>query len=90
MVTSFDELQRRGPDAKGKIVVYNQPYTNYSAAVQYRMEGAVEAAKVGALASLIRSVASFSIYRLVIEFIRNALKNQGVPSKRSPYKIKTN
>uniref|UniRef100_A0A4W2HE87 Carboxypeptidase Q n=1 Tax=Bos indicus x Bos taurus TaxID=30522 RepID=A0A4W2HE87_BOBOX len=62
VVTSFDELQRRGPDAEGKIVVYNQPYTNYSAAVQYRMEGAVEAAKVGALASLIRSVASFSIY----------------------------
>ncbi|XP_070333464.1 carboxypeptidase Q isoform X2 [Odocoileus virginianus] len=62
VVTSFDELQRRGPDAKGKIVVYNQPYTNYSAAVQYRVEGAVEAAKVGALASLIRSVASFSIY----------------------------
>ncbi|XP_061295294.1 carboxypeptidase Q isoform X5 [Bos javanicus] len=65
VVTSFDELQRRGPDAEGKIVVYNQPYTNYSAAVQYRMEGAVEAAKVGALASLIRSVASFSIYRFM-------------------------
>lgn len=62
VVTSFDELQRRAPEARGKIVVYNQPYTNYSNTVKYRVRGAVEAAKVGALASLIRSVASFSIY----------------------------
>ncbi|XP_024905915.1 carboxypeptidase Q isoform X1 [Pteropus alecto] len=62
VVTSFDELQRRASEARGKIVVYNQPYTSYSRMVQYRVKGAVEAAKVGALASLIRSVASFSIY----------------------------
>ncbi|XP_014301431.1 carboxypeptidase Q [Myotis lucifugus] len=62
VVTSFDELRRRAQEARGKIVVYNQPYTNYSNTVKYRVQGAVEAAKVGALASLIRSVASFSIY----------------------------
>ncbi|XP_059528137.1 carboxypeptidase Q isoform X1 [Myotis daubentonii] len=62
VVTSFDELRRRAREARGKIVVYNQPYTNYSNTVKYRVQGAVEAAKVGALASLIRSVASFSIY----------------------------
>ncbi|XP_008579292.1 PREDICTED: carboxypeptidase Q [Galeopterus variegatus] len=62
VVTSFDELQRRAPEARGKIVVYNQPYVNYSRTVQYRILGAFEAAKAGALASLIRSVASFSIY----------------------------
>lgn len=62
-MTSFDELQRRASEAKGKIVVYNQPYTSYGITVQYRTQGAVEAAKVGAVASLIRSVASFSIYR---------------------------
>ncbi|EFB29089.1 hypothetical protein PANDA_009844 [Ailuropoda melanoleuca] len=66
VVTSFEELQRRAREARGKIVVYNQPYVNYSKTVQYRVQGAVEAAKVGALASLIRSVASFSVYRLVI------------------------
>ncbi|CAO2602567.1 Carboxypeptidase Q [Lemmus lemmus] len=64
VVTSFDELQRRASEAKGKIVVYNQPYTSYGITVQYRTQGAVEAAKVGAVASLIRSVAPFSIYRL--------------------------
>ncbi|XP_077732290.1 carboxypeptidase Q isoform X1 [Canis aureus] len=67
VVTSFEELQRRAPEARGKIVVYNQPYVNYSTTVQYRVQGAVEAAKVGALASLIRSVASFSIYRANVE-----------------------
>ncbi|XP_045416372.1 carboxypeptidase Q [Lemur catta] len=62
VVNSFDELRRRAPEAKGKIVVYNQPYLNYSRTVQYRFRGAVEAAKVGAVASLIRSVTPFSIY----------------------------
>ncbi|KAL1767713.1 carboxypeptidase Q [Sigmodon hispidus] len=62
VVTSFDELQRRASEARGKIIVYNQPYTSYEITVQYRVQGAVEAAKLGAVASLIRSVASFSIY----------------------------
>ncbi|XP_077023394.1 carboxypeptidase Q isoform X2 [Tamandua tetradactyla] len=62
VVTSFEELQRRASEARGKIVVYNQPYVNYSTTVQYRVRGAVEAAKVGALASLIRSVTPLSIY----------------------------
>ena len=83
VVTSFDELQRRAPEARGKIVVYNQPYSNYSRTVQYRVQGAVEAAKVRALASLIRSVASFSIYRLVVMFLWNAFKTPGFLWKRS-------
>ncbi|XP_043852211.1 carboxypeptidase Q [Dromiciops gliroides] len=62
VVSSFDELHRRASEATGKIVVYNQPYKGYGETVQYRVQGAVEAAKVGAVASLIRSVASFSIY----------------------------
>uniref|UniRef100_G1NHR0 Carboxypeptidase Q n=1 Tax=Meleagris gallopavo TaxID=9103 RepID=G1NHR0_MELGA len=61
VVASFDELHRRAQEAKGKIVVYNQPFITYGETVRYRSLGAVEAAKVGAVASLIRSVASFSI-----------------------------
>lgn len=63
VVSSFAELQSRAQEAKGKIVVYNQPYVSYGETVQYRSRGASEAAKVGAVASLIRSVASFSINR---------------------------
>lgn len=75
VVTSFDELQRRASEARGKIIVYNQPYISYGMTVQYRVHGAVEAAKVGAVASLIRSVASFSIYRWVVLFVWNIFKN---------------
>uniref|UniRef100_A0A8C3B5W3 Carboxypeptidase Q n=2 Tax=Anatinae TaxID=2068716 RepID=A0A8C3B5W3_CAIMO len=61
VVASFDELHRRAQEAKGKIVVYNQPFVTYGETVRYRSQGAVEAAKVGAVATLIRSIASFSI-----------------------------
>jgi hypothetical protein len=47
--------------AKGKIVVYNEEYHGYGETVQYRQFGAVEAAKVEGVASLIRSIAPFSI-----------------------------
>lgn len=61
VVTSFDELTRRAAEAKGKIVLFNAPFTNYGQTVQYRVNGASAAARVGARAALIRSVASNSI-----------------------------
>ncbi|KAJ8415744.1 hypothetical protein AAFF_G00403010 [Aldrovandia affinis] len=61
VVQSFDELKQRASEAKGKIVMYNQPFVSYEETAEYRAKGASEAAKVGALASLIRSVTPFSI-----------------------------
>lgn len=61
VVQSFDELKSRKSEAKGKIVVYNQPFVSYGETVAYRAFGASEAAKVGAVAALIRSVTPFSI-----------------------------
>ncbi|MCR4341209.1 MAG: M28 family metallopeptidase [Gemmatimonadaceae bacterium] len=61
VVTSFDELTARGDEARGKIVLFDVPFTNYGATVQYRSRGPVEAAKLGAVAVLIRSVASNSM-----------------------------
>lgn len=46
----------------GKIVVYNQECQDYPTCVQYRNDGASKAAEHGAVASLTRSIASFSIY----------------------------
>lgn len=46
---------------EGKIVVYNEPYVSYEETVKYRGYGAIEAAKLGAVATLIRSVTPFSI-----------------------------
>ncbi|KAL4616910.1 carboxypeptidase Q isoform X2 [Arapaima gigas] len=61
VVESFEELKRRAAEAKGKIIVYNQPFVSYGETVQYRAFGATEAAKIGAVASLIRSITPFSI-----------------------------
>ena len=61
VVTSFDDLKARGSEAKGKIVLFDVPFTNYGATVQYRGAGAVEAAKVGAVASMIRAVGPFGM-----------------------------
>lgn len=62
VVRSFDELKARASEAKGKIVVYNQDYVSYGITVAYRSRGAAEGAKVGAVATLIRSVTPFSLY----------------------------
>ena len=60
VVTSFDELKARAAEAKGKIVLYDVAFQSYGQAVAYRTNGAVEAARVGAVASLIRSVTPYS------------------------------
>ena len=60
VVDNFDELRRRSADAQGKIVLFNAPFTSYGATVQYRATGAIEAAKAGGVASLIRSVTPYS------------------------------
>ncbi|CAF1403507.1 unnamed protein product [Didymodactylos carnosus] len=69
VVQTFDELEQQCSKAKDKIVVYNsycdwslQPLQCYGVTVQYRSQGASRAAKCGALAALVKSAASFSIY----------------------------
>jgi carboxypeptidase Q len=61
VVNSFEDLKLRAKDANGKIVLYNVPFTTYGETVQYRYRGASEAAKVGGIASLIRSVGPYSM-----------------------------
>ena len=61
VVGSFDELTSRAAEAKGKIVLFDVPFTNYGQTVRYRGGAANAASKVGAVAALIRSVSSFSM-----------------------------
>jgi carboxypeptidase Q len=61
VVKSFADLTGRAGEAPGKIVLFNVPFTTYGETVAIRTRGAVEAAKVGAVASLIRSVTPFSM-----------------------------
>ena len=56
VVTSFDELEARASEAGGRIVVYNAPWEGYGRTVPYRATGPSRAAKLGAVAVLVRSV----------------------------------
>lgn len=56
VVASGDDLAQRSAEARGKIVLFNVPYTNYGETVAYRSGGARMAARHGAVAALVRSV----------------------------------
>ncbi len=58
VVDGEDALNARCADAVGKMVLWNVPFTTYGQTVKYRSQGAVLAARCGAVASLVRSVAS--------------------------------
>jgi len=65
-ISDFDELELRKDEIKGKIVFFNfefnqkvyDSFSSYGPAVNFRVNGAHRAAKYGALAVLVRSVAS--------------------------------
>jgi carboxypeptidase Q len=61
VVGSFDEFARRQSEAKGKIVLFDAPFVSYGETVRYRSAAASTAARAGAVAALIRSVAANSI-----------------------------
>jgi carboxypeptidase Q len=56
VVRNFEELEARGEGVRGKIVLFNAPFTSYTETVRYRTAGAARAARHGAVAALIRSV----------------------------------
>jgi carboxypeptidase Q len=61
VVNSYDDLRARAAEAKGKIVLFNVPFTVYGQTVAYRSGGAMAAARVGAVASLVRSITPYSM-----------------------------
>lgn len=61
VVSSFAELEARASEAAGKIVLFNAPWTNYGETGAYRRQGAIAAARAGAVASLVRSVTPYSM-----------------------------
>lgn len=70
-VKSLAEAKQLGERANGKIIFYNRPFDKtkvnpfeaYSGAVDQRSRGAIEAAKVGAVAVLVRSMTN-AIYKV--------------------------
>ncbi len=61
VVSNFDELSKSGEKAAGKIVVFNEPYEGYGKSVMYRVIGASQAAKLGAVAVLVRSITPLAL-----------------------------
>jgi len=63
-VKSFEEVRALGESGRGKIIFYNRPmdrskispFEAYGGAVDQRGQGAIEAAKVGAIGVLVRSM----------------------------------
>jgi carboxypeptidase Q len=56
VVADFDELAARAADARGRIVLFNAPFTTYGATVVYRATGPSRAAALGAVGALVRSI----------------------------------
>lgn len=56
VVRSFDELDAAKDSVKGKMVLFNVPFTTYGDTVRYRGAGPSRAAALGAVAALVRSV----------------------------------
>jgi carboxypeptidase Q len=56
VVGSFSDLESRRAQARGRIVLFNVPYTNYEETRLVRANGPSRAARHGAVAALVRSV----------------------------------
>jgi carboxypeptidase Q len=56
IVHNFDELEASRERVKGRIVLFNVPFTSYGETVRYRSAGPSRAAALGAVAALVRSV----------------------------------
>ncbi len=56
VVRSFEELETRADRARGRIVLFNVPFTSYGETVRYRAQGPSRAARHGAVAVLVRAV----------------------------------
>jgi carboxypeptidase Q len=56
VVNAFEDLRSRTAEIRGRIVLFNAPFTTYSDTVAYRTGGARAASQLGAIAVLVRGV----------------------------------
>jgi len=55
-VHTFEELDANASRARGRVVFFNAPFTNYGETVRFRAAGPSRAARYGAVAVLVRSI----------------------------------
>jgi Zn-dependent M28 family amino/carboxypeptidase len=80
VVSNFDELAQAGGKVAGKIVVFNAPYEGYGKTVAYRVAGASRAAKMGAVAVLVRSITPLALQQPHTGTLRYAEDNPQIPA----------
>ena len=85
VVANFEELAKRAADAKGTIVLFNVPYTNYGETVTYRSTGARTAAQYGAVAALVRAVGPTGLRTLLAS--RDKALASTIVSKMTTYAL---
>jgi carboxypeptidase Q len=56
VVNSFEELDASSASVRGRIVLFNVPFTTYGETVRFRAAGPSRAARYGAIAALVRAV----------------------------------
>jgi carboxypeptidase Q len=61
VVASFEELAQRAAEAKGKIVLYDAEWRDYGYNGAFRRQGAIAAARAGAVASLARAAGPYGL-----------------------------
>lgn len=79
VVEDYDELERVKDSVPGKIVLFNNKWVDYMTSVVYRVEGPSVAAKYGAKAMLVRSVASQSISSVHTGYMEYDAKQPKIP-----------
>jgi carboxypeptidase Q len=84
VVRSFQELDAAGERIKGKIVLFNVPFTTYSETVTYRGDGASRAAMKGAVAAIVRSVGPLGLRTAHTGALRYADGQPQIPAAAIP------
>jgi carboxypeptidase Q len=56
VVHGFEDLDAHAGHARGRIVLFNVPFTNYGETVRFRSQGPSRAARLGAVAMFVRAV----------------------------------
>ncbi len=80
-VSTFDELEKLGRrGVEGKIVLYDAPFVTYDDTVRYRTNGASRAARLGAVAALVRSVTARSLRDPHTGALRYSANDPKIPS----------
>jgi carboxypeptidase Q len=80
VVASFEDLNKKSADARGRIVLLNAAFTSYSDTVSYRTNGARVAAQHGAVAVLVRSVGPIGLRTVHTGSVQYAAGTPRIPA----------